>query len=266
VGYETASHEHNFFGSIAMSGTLIFCTSYISDQEAWCNRYDRWIDHHKRVFPKDPLVIIDDGSRYLPNDPHIPVNLDIERFYLGSRASIFHFKHRLGRPAAHNFPGWFRSFTFSVSIAKRLGLEKIVHVESDCYILSARTLEFINETKSGWIAFWCPRWEFPETNFQIICEDSFPTLERIGKSVYETEFADKMIENFLPYTRVIRTLYGNRYGEFRRDVPRYADFAAQVDLRTKFKSDFDLCANPIPSLIREALVIPHKLWKDKKCL
>lgn len=221
-----------------MSSTLVFCTSYMRDQAEWELRYPRWLAHHRKVFPAEPLVMIDDGSEYLPDEPGISINSGLENFQVGSRASIFHFPDRLGRLAMHNFPGWFRSFTFSVVIAKKLNLTKIVHIESDSFILSEQALELINTTSSGWTAFWCPRWNFPETAFQIICEDSFASLEKVRVSSFATRYANKVMERSLPFTRIDRLLCGNRYGEFRSKVPSYADFAVQVGPGTKFVSDF----------------------------
>ncbi len=222
-----------------MGSTLVFCTSYFQNPSDWKFLYTRWLEHHRKVFPKDPLVMIDDGSAYLPDEPGVSINSSVENFVIGDRASIFHFQNRLGRLDTHNFPGWFRSFTFSVVIARKLNLKKIVHIESDAFILSRKALDLINRTSSGWTAFWCPRWEFPESAFQVICEDNFASLEQVRSSSFTARYANKVIENSLPFTRVDQSLYGNRYGEFRKKVPSYADFAAQVNPDMKFVSDFD---------------------------
>jgi hypothetical protein len=222
-----------------MSSTLVFCTSYFRNQAEWERRYTRWLEHHRKVFPREPLVMIDDGSEFLPDEPGISINTDVENFQVGSRASIFHFPNRVGRVSMHNFPGWFRSFTFSVVIAKKLNLKKIVHIESDAFILSRPALEHINGTSNGWIAFWCPKWRIPESAFQVICEDNFASLEEVRNSSFATRFANKVMERALPYTRVDKSLCGNRYGEFRNKVPSYADYAAQINPDMRFVSDFN---------------------------
>ena len=221
-----------------MSSTLVFCTSYFRNQAEWERRYTRWLEHHLKVFPKETLVMIDDGSEFLPDEPGISINTEMENFQVGSRASIFHFSNRVGRVSMHNFPGWFRSFTFSVVIAKKLNLKKIVHIESDAFILSRSALEHIHGTSSGWIAFWCPKWKIPESAFQVICEDNFASLEEVRSSSFADRFANKVMERALPYTRVDKSLHGNRYGEFRNRVPSYADYGAQVTPDMRFKSDF----------------------------
>ncbi len=222
-----------------MSSTLVFCTSYFRDQSEWERRYKRWLAHHRKVFPMEPLVMIDDGSEFLPDEPGVSINTDVDSFQIGSRASIFHFPNHVGRISMHNFPGWFRSFAFSVVIAKRLKLKKIVHIESDAFILSRPALEHINGTSSGWIAYWCPKWRIPESAFQVICDDNFEVLEQVRLSSFADRFANRVMEMSLPYTRVEKLLCGNRYGEFRGKVPSYADYAAQINPDMKFVSDFD---------------------------
>lgn len=222
-----------------MNSTLVFCTSHMRNQAEWELRYTRWLAHHRKLFPEEPLVMIDDGSAYLPDEPGISVNSSVENFVVGDQASIYHFPNRLGRRATHNFPGWFRSFTFSIVIAKKLNVKKIVHIESDAFILTENALDLVNATASGWTAFWCPRFRYPESAFQIICEDSFASLEEVRAASFAAQYANKVMERSLPYTRIDHSLCGNRYGDFRNKVPSYADFAAQVKPDMKFVSDFD---------------------------
>lgn len=144
-----------------MNSTIVFCTSYFQDQTAWEKRYRRWLDYHAKIFPNEALIMIDDGSPYQPQDRDISVNHNLENFVFGEKGTIFRFPDRLGRSATLNYPGWFRSFTFSVVIAKRFDFQRILHIESDAYILSRRALDFINGMTTGWTVFWCPRYQFP---------------------------------------------------------------------------------------------------------
>ena len=105
--------------------------------------------------------MIDDASPYQPQDRDISINHNLENFVFGEKGTIFRFPDRLGRSATLNYPGWFRSFTFSVVIAKRFDFQRILHIESDAYILSRRALDFINGMTTGWTVFWCPRYQFP---------------------------------------------------------------------------------------------------------
>lgn len=219
-----------------MDHAFVFCTSYVENREAWERRYLRWLDHHAKVFPGLPLVMIDDGSPYTPDDPGIAIATDLSQMSLGERATIFRFPNRLGRSAMLDYPGWFRSFTFSVEIAKRFSFKKIVHVESDAFILTRKASSYISAVSSGWTAFWYPEEEFAETCIQIICQDRFASLNRLRVAPYRTQYAGKLIELYLPFTHIERGVQGSRYGD---TVPNDADFAVLLDERTIFASEFD---------------------------
>ena len=156
---------------------------------------------------------------------------------LGERASIFRFPNRLGRPSLLDYPGWFRSFTYSVEIARRFGFKKIIHVESDAFILTRKALSAINAISSGWTAFWYADEAFAETCIQIICADRFPSLNRVRVSPYQSQFSGKLIELHLPITRIERALQGNRYAG--PSVPAGADYAVLLNEDTTLTSEFD---------------------------
>jgi hypothetical protein len=221
-----------------MNSTLVFCTSYIESEQHWNSRYERWLRHHAKVFPESHLFLIDDASPYLPQDPDISVATSLDHITLGRRATIFRFEKQLGRISMHNFPGWFRSFVFSLAVAERLGFKKIIHIESDAFILSSAALNHVTKLSSGWTVFWCPRWGFPESAFQVICENAFPVLRLVGSRSFEKYYANKIVEFSLPFSRIDKALLGDRYSEYRTDVPNFADFAGQVTPEVTFRSDF----------------------------
>ena len=213
-----------------------FCTSYFENREAWERRYLRWLDHHAKVFPGTPLLMIDDGSPFTPEDPGIAITTDLSEMSIGERATISRFPNRLGRSAMLDYPGWFRSFTYSVEIAKRFNFKKIVHVESDAFILTRKASNYINAVTSGWTALWYPEESFAETCIQIICQDRFASLNRLRVAPYRTQYAGKLIELYLPLTHIERGLQGSRYSG---GVPKGADFAVLLEDGTTFTSDFD---------------------------
>ncbi|MGA3303735.1 MAG: hypothetical protein ABSC72_10660 [Methylovirgula sp.] len=226
-------------GGAATNSAMVFCTSYIEDKDIWEGRYNRWLSHHKKVFPTSPLFIIDDGSPFLPDEEGVTISTNLSKITIGERATIFHFSNRLGRQSVTNFPGWFRSFTFSANIAKKFGFTKIIHIESDSFILTRKAVHYVETIDKGWTAFYCPRWNFPETAFQVICSDTFEALEKVRDTPYEENFSQKLMELSLPFTHVETKIYGNRYGEFRSKVPRSADFAIQVGKNVRYDSEFD---------------------------
>ena len=214
--------------------TLVFCTSYIPGQAQWDERYARWLSHHAGLPWEAPLMcMVDDGSPFvpdaaliqtvgagdpLPDAPSLPLRV--------------RFPDRLGRSGMHHYPGWWRSFLHSVFIARHYGCDKIVHVESDAYVLSSRMTSYISSRTSGWTAFWCPRWDFPETAIQVMCRDQFATLEHMWEAGWE-RYDGLNAEFVLPFTEITRDPHGDRYSEFRSSIPGYADFAVQVPASQK---------------------------------
>jgi len=68
----------------------------------------------------------------------------------------------------------------------------------------------------------------PEAAIQVIAEDQFAATQRFVDLGFH-EASRVMPEKSLPFTRVEKGFYGDRYGEFRaRGIPRTADYACQV--------------------------------------
>lgn len=232
--------------------SLLFCTSYFSTAEAWHLRYARWIDYYSKLAIDDAtLLLIDDHSPYTP--PADQVRLITNTQALTASAGIpqlLRFEQRLGRPAPDRMPGWWRSFLHSVVAAKAMGAQKIIHIESDAFVLSKALLDHLTGLTTGWNALWTPHYEMPETAIQVICEDQFDAMEQLRQRPLH-EWDGLEAEKTLPFTAVSRNFKGERYGELRAHrgifrssrfngwpifqheffwakIPADADFAAQV--------------------------------------
>ena len=211
------------------AATLVFCTSYVADATAWSLRYRRWLQHHRTLPWRDAqFCLIDDASPYWPPATEA-TSLRIGQPLPAPPPPVLmlHFDQRLGRTGVTHYPGWWRSFLHSVRVARHQGCSKIVHIESDAFVLSRRMLAFIESRERGWTAFWCPRWQFPETAIQVICADQFEAMDRIAAIGWDA-LAGQLAERALPFTDVVREPHGDRYGERRSRIPGFADFAAQV--------------------------------------
>jgi hypothetical protein len=209
--------------------TLLFCTSYIASRDVWMERYERWLRHHAAFMSESSILcLIDDASPFTPEPSAVQTAFADEVLpTVVDRALLVRFGLRLGRRAVDDFPGWWRSFLYSVHVARHYDCQKIVHVESDAYILSNRLREFIDRSSSGWISLWCPRWNFPETAIQVICEDQFERMEQLWNQGWDL-CAGRLPEQALPFTGVVKTARGDRYSEYCSEIPITADFAAQV--------------------------------------
>ena len=197
--------------------SILFCTSYIKDEQAWQERYQRWLDYYRDgPIKAAKKIMIDDGSPYLPPPDIIKTVTNMAPLSLfNDDKVIVRFDNNLGRQSVSAYPGWWRSFLHSVTLAKELGADKIIHLESDAYILSPRLADFINGIESGWHVMWTERYQFPETAIQVICSDQFDVFEQFKARQPDLNDGD-LAENLLPFTSVDRQFKGERYSEMRK--------------------------------------------------
>lgn len=197
--------------------TLVFCTSYINTQDAWNVRYSRWLKYYEATdLHRDITAMIDDGATYIPRDQGITIAS--EKSFLPKDFSgvlLYRFDKRLGRISIKNYPGWWRSFLKSVQLARYFDADKIIHIESDAFILSQRLIDFLNNTNSGWHVMWSNHYQFPETAIQLICKDQFEIMENFANQ-YNSKGAPDIAENILPFSEVHKDFIGDRYSEVLR--------------------------------------------------
>ena len=213
--------------------TLVFCTSFASSKESWERREAMWIKAIERSnLHFDQLLIIDDGSAFLPAWPNVPVirETDVaEPKDLECAAPILVYTHekRLGRASVFEFPGWHRSFAFGVLYGASHGFEKIIHIESDAFLTSKRIQDHFNRATTGWFSVWCETYQFPEIAIQLAAGPDIDRMVAFVKEPYE-KMAGRNHETLFPFTHLERIFVGNRYGEMIGHVPRYADYSAQT--------------------------------------
>lgn len=196
--------------------SMLFCTSFFRSEDEWQGRYMRWLKHYEgRVDSDVRFFLIDDSSPFTPDPAQIRCVPDTEDLTLvNDHKLIVRFPERLGRASVSIYPGWWRSFLHSVVIARSLGIQKIIHIESDAFVLSSRLMDYINGLNSGWTTLWTQEYRMPETAIQVICEDQFEKME-IFRNRDRREFEGQIAENLLPFTCVNKDFLGDRYGEFR---------------------------------------------------
>jgi predicted O-linked N-acetylglucosamine transferase (SPINDLY family) len=209
--------------------TLLFCTTYADTPDRWSTRYRKWwefFSHSKLA--RDQILMIDDGSPSLPSWQDVELLTDLPERQPSQDGVLYHFENTLGRSGIFVYPGWFRSFAFAAVYAQRYGFDKVVHVESDCFLYSNQVIDFIDGLSSGWTALWCPRWDLPETCIQVICADQLEAYRRLSTVIYAETMVNQAAETLLPFTDFCKDFVGDRYGEYALAVPEDADYACQI--------------------------------------
>jgi hypothetical protein len=215
--------------------TLLFCTTWSDSADLWRLRYGKWLAHvGNSGLAYTQALLVDDGSPVLPQIEDLEV-VAAERLPHDrpSRPVVLaHFSNRLGRPSTLDYPGWWRSFFFAAQYAAKYFFDKIIHVEADAFVLSDSLIHYLNSIESGWTALWSPYHGLPETCIQVIGRDQIPRCLGMGKEPYAQNHAGRLAETILPFTLVESCFKGDRYGEYRTELPLDADWASQVSAST----------------------------------
>jgi hypothetical protein len=222
--------------------TLVFCTAYAgrADKpwEAWEVRYKRWLRAIRASeLDYDQLLIVDDGSPALPDWPDTTILMELPAERPESPVILFHFRENLGRPAGYEYPGWHRSFMFAAKYAKAFGFERVVHIESDAFVISCRMQHYCNVVTNDWVTFMGPRHGYAETGIQVIAGDGLERLQQISSLPYEA-YRGRPVETLLPFTRVETKFVGDRYGEYLSYVPPEADWTMQTYVPSAFSDEY----------------------------
>lgn len=211
------------------SKTLVFCTAHAGDETVWDGRYRRWLGAVAASgLRHDAALMIDDGSPALPDWPDVQVLREGEDLATSAPRVLFHFEANLGRRGLFDFPGWHRSFRFAAAFAQANGFAKIVHVESDTFVVSQRLRHHIDALHDGWTAFWCPSHGFPEITLQVMAGAGLDAYRAFCAEVPHAALVGRPYEEGLPFTHVERGFVGDRYGERLPYVPVEADYVAQA--------------------------------------
>jgi hypothetical protein len=212
----------------ARGGTLVFGTSFAPEPQTWSFRHRRWLDAIKSSgLAYTQILLVDDGSPSLPDWVDTTVLHEGAPIPRDQPIILYHFADRLGRPSRYDYPGWHRSFSFAARYAEEAGFDKVIHLETDAFLVSRRAVEYFNSASSGWTAMWAPRHGFAESAIQIIGTDALGSFFAFSRRNYE-EFRGREIECFLPLTKIEKGLRGDRYGEYLDYVPQDADYTVQV--------------------------------------
>lgn len=256
--------------SASRGRTLVFCTAFGRTQEVWDIRYRRWLDAIKRsALAYHQILIVDDGSPVLPSWSDLPVCRPEDQISPEHSAALIHFDDNLGRWAGHNYPGWYRSFAYAAEYAKKGGFAKVVHIESDTFILDDQIFEFLNNASNHWIALWDGFYNMPETAIQVAEGKGLDLYHSTTRRPY-SDFIHKVIEGELPFTRVERGFYGGKFLDFLDEVPRNAQFVVQAteeysnetlwwlsDLTTKRHTRERIPGSPVRESQRASLTTAH---------
>jgi len=216
--------------------TMIFCTSSMDTKYDWIFKYKLWFDYLYTISRTGTdLYMINDGGisdelidniemRWSNSFQHFSVISDYTvTSHVGCMQNIITHPNKLGKL---HYRGWSRSFFSSLDIAEKRGYDKIIHIESDAFVLSDRLWKYLYDIKEGWEVLWCPRYNMPENAIQVICKDSFPEFRQQADR-FKDGIRQGIIENLLPYKKINKDFVGDRYGEIGLPFSNKMDYYCQ---------------------------------------
>jgi len=207
--------------------TLLFCTSYCENVTTWNRRCGNWLRGIEMSgICYDVIAMIDDASPALPDWQGVEIAHDLTQVNPKWTKLIYRFPERLGRSGILDMPGWYRSFAFSSQLAEHLNCDRIVHIESDAYLLSSGIVDYL-DTAQGWNTVWARSKSVPETGIQVIAEKALPVFREWVSLPYDI-YRDSVLELLFPFTHVEHSFRGDRHGETLSQVPWDADWTMQV--------------------------------------
>jgi len=227
-----------------MLKTMLFATCYAGNDDD-LTRYRRYIDYYLPRLGQlgaQRIVLIDDGS-----DKELLEQLGYPVYKIGEKrpelpktlladVTIFSFEKNYGRPCLTIIPGWWRSFTFSAVLAVRYNLDKLIHIESDSYVLSDRMFEWIRENNKVWASPYTWKYWYAETAIQVVPRKKIPFLHDFWALGREYWFKNTIAniqyipELVLPIEYCEKHFKGDRWGEdwYKNQIPLDADYTVNM--------------------------------------
>lgn len=200
--------------------TAIVTTSFLEPQERF-DKTIKFINHYKKHTKWD-IIVLDNCS---------PKEL-LEKFHTEGNVITISFDKHLPRDSHLSYPYLWRAVYYLKTLLK--GYDRLIYCDNDFFMLSDKMFKYVEDIKEGWVTFFCPRHQFPETGCHIITKDC-PEYENFVADGKFMKYNGFTMETTLPVTKVEKDMIGDRFGEFENKPDfRTVDFWAQATLEDKF--------------------------------
>jgi glycosyltransferase involved in cell wall biosynthesis len=204
--------------------TLLFAPLWLGEDRVERNK--KWLNYYSSLNDKleaYEILLVDNGSDEgrLKEFAQFASTLKVPVTIISCHVHISRTSHR-------EYEYWYRAFRVALVYAMDNKFDKILHIDSDVYVLSSRLASYINNLDSGWNTFWCRRHNFPESTFQVIVKDEFMNALKFFTIDYLKHFGKDDAENIIPFTNVNRFYVGDRYGETNTEQTNDMDFYCQT--------------------------------------
>src|ERR1700733_9797172 len=176
-------------------------------------RYRVWVNAIQGgEIEQDHILLVDDASPVLPEWPDALVTSRFQDDLPARGITLYRFDRRLGRQGRTVYPGWYRSLCLAARFAEFHQFDKVVHIESDGFIITNRMQQYINAVADDWIAPSIQSHAMPESAIQVMAGSGLRAFFQFARTPY-SEIVGAPAEKILPFTRIETGFLGSRYGE-----------------------------------------------------
>jgi hypothetical protein len=194
----------------------------------------KWLNYYLPMQNKE----LNFDSIYLVDNSSSKEKLDVLKSqFKNAPIEIYERKVHLPRWKTNAYPYWYVGFAKALEYAIKNEYSKILHIDSDVYLLNKNICDYVNNANTGWIAFWCSMYNYPETTFQIINQDNFQLAHRWFTEDFLEFYPEDIAETRIPFTYVEKKFNGDRFGEKLLQQNDSMDYYGQcpVDITLKFR-------------------------------
>jgi hypothetical protein len=227
--------------------TVLYSACYLEGNDSFGNsrleRTERYLKYYRAIKEEigfEKIFLLDNSSTWenlkkLGGSVYDENNRSITIF---SPSDLFVYRCRdhleRGNSSGEDYPYCWRALYFINTLIDQYRYEKIISIDTDCFVVSNRLAQFTRYCVSGWHTLYCQKYKFPEASFHILNQDAFPVLEKYTEDRnFMSRNGKVMIERDIPFTKVHKQFDCDRYGEDRIVQKKGMDLYAQAPLDIK---------------------------------
>ncbi len=225
---------------------ILFSLCYLSAYERY-KRNVQWLDYYKNLKDKlgyDKILFLDNASNMeqvlslggTVYDEHKKLIHEAPE----SDLIVYRFDQHLPRVSVHQYPYIWRGIQYLQALIPEIGIDKILFIDTDVYILTSEFAQYLKELDSGWTSMWCKKYGFAETSLHVLCKDSMDLFLNFPVPSW-THYDGKPLEELLPFTKILKDRFkGCRYGEGAEPQTPDMHYYAQHNVGNCPKMIFDM--------------------------
>lgn len=181
---------------------VLFSPCYIKGDRLYRNQ--KWLRYYKPLLEKlniEKIYLYDNMSDLS----------DVARLE-DTNVHVTRFGEFLDRKSHLDYPYWWRAMRQAAVELTDGRFDKIIHIDTDVFIMKPEVIDYINNTNTGWVSFKDHFHGFPESTFFFVNKDSFGLFkDEMLKPI--SDRTGLVAEDILPFTHVETKFYGGRFSE-----------------------------------------------------